>query len=209
MTSTPETTATETSTEAPVEPTREALPEVAEVPVAPAILQSTDLALAALKEVTDVETIGAFVGHVAEDETTATLLFECLLPGYPGWRWAASLAQVSPSDPVTVLEVEMLPGDDSLIAPEWVPWAERLAAYRESQAQLAEEERAATEAEGELDDDDFDDDEDDVMDNDYSDFDSEVDGVDIDALADEELDDDTDTDDDDDDDDDDDIEGDD
>ncbi|WP_254259447.1 DUF3027 domain-containing protein [Leucobacter chinensis] len=198
MTSMPETTETETDTGIDTLPgaTADAAPEIAAVTVAPAIVQSTNLALTALQEVTDVETIGAFVGHEAEDETTATLFFECLLPGYPGWRWAASLAQVSPDDPVTVLEVEMLPGDDSLVAPEWVPWAERLAAYRESQAQLAEEERAADEDARELDDDDddFDDDEDDVMDNDYSDFDSEVDGVDIDALADEPLDDDSDDD---------------
>lgn len=146
----------------------------------PALVQSTNLALTALQEVTDVETIGKHVGIEAHSDTTATLLFDCLMPGYPGWRWAASLAQVTPEDPVTVLEVELLPGDDSLVAPEWVPWAERLAAYRETQAQQSEEEALAAEAAAEFDDED--DDEDDVMDNDYSDFDSDIDGVDIDSV---------------------------
>lgn len=179
MTSTPD-----TDTGVAVEPAAAS----AAAPVA--VIQSTELALKALQEITALETIGAFAGHVDENDVTATLLFECLLPGYPGWRWAATLAQVTPEDPVTVLEVELLPGDDSLVAPEWVPWAERLAAYRESQAQLAEEQRAADEAADELDDDFDDDDEDDVMENDYSDFDSEVDGVDIDAFADDDEDDD-------------------
>src|SRR5690606_36294920 len=124
-----------------------------------------DLALKALQEITDLETIGALVGTQAHSETVATLFFDCLMPRYPGWRWAASLAKVSEADPVTVLETELLPGDDSLLAPEWVPWAQRLAAFRDAQAQQAEEEaaeaaRAATELE--------DDDDDDVMDNDYS-----------------------------------------
>lgn len=155
--------------------------------VHPAILQATDLALKALQEITDLETIGALVGSEAHDETVGTLFFDCLMPGYPGWRWAASLAKVSEANPVTVLEVELLPGDDSLLAPEWVPWAERLAAFREAQAQQAEEEAAeAARAAAELADED--DDEDDVMDNDYSDYDTDLDGIDIDALADAEYD---------------------
>lgn len=161
--------------------------------VDPAILQSTQLAVKALTEITDLETIGAPQGHIAHEETVATLLFESLLAGYPGWRWAATLAKVSDEDPVTVLEIEMIPGDDALLAPEWVPWAERLAAYRKAQREQAEEE-AALAAQQELEDsddlddlDDLDDDdldEDDLLDNDHTDFDSDIDGVDIDSLAD-------------------------
>lgn len=147
-----------------------------------AILQATDLALKALQEITDVETIGAHVGAQSHDQATATLFFDCLLPGYPGWRWAASLAKVSPEDPVTVLEVELVPGDEALVAPEWVPWAERLAAFREAQAQQAEEEEAeAARAAAEWDDDD------DVMDNDYGEYDVDLDGVDVDALDDDDV----------------------
>lgn len=174
-------------------------PEPAEQPAAPvvdpAILQSTQLAIKALTEITELETIGAPQGHIAHEDTLATLLFESLLPGYPGWRWAATLAKLSEADPVTVLEVEMIPGDDALLAPEWVPWAERLAAYRKTQREQAEEEAALAAQQDlddlddfdDLDDDDLDDDDldsDDLLDNDHTDFDSDIDGVDIDSLAD-------------------------
>jgi TATA-binding protein-associated factor Taf7 len=48
-----------------------------------------------------------------------------------------------------------MPGDDSLIAPNWIPWSERLADYKALQAEL--EAQAALEAE---ENDDSDDDED-------------------------------------------------
>ena len=146
------------------------------------VLHATDIALKGLQEITELETIGAHLGATSHSETVATLFFDCLLGGYPGWRWAASLAKVSPDDPVTVLEVELVPGERSLLAPEWVPWTERLAAFREAQAQQPDEEvDEATRAAAELDEDD---DDDNVMDNDYDDYDVDLDGVDIDALDD-------------------------
>lgn len=155
----------------------------------PALLNAHDIALKALTEVTDLVTIGARAGYEVHDEHTVTLFYESLLPGYPGWRWAATLAKVGEDEPITVLEIEQLPGDSSLLAPEWVPWAVRLAAYREAQAKQASEEAAAAEeAARELEDvDDVDLDED-VMENDFSDFDDELDGVDIDLFGDDEED---------------------
>lgn len=147
------------------------------------LLQSTNLAVQALQEITELETIGAFAGHEPHEDTVATLFFECLLPAYPGWKWAATLAKVGDDEPVTVLETELLPGEGALLAPEWVPWAERLAAYRKAQTKQAEEEAALAAAAAEEVGDDSDD-EDDLMDNDFSDFDTDLDGVDIDALAD-------------------------
>jgi hypothetical protein len=49
-----------------------------------------------------------------------------LLPGYAGWRWAVTVARASRSKLVTVDEVVLLPGPDALLAPEWVPWRDRL-----------------------------------------------------------------------------------
>ncbi len=66
-----------------------------------------------------------------------SLRFENLLAGYPGWFWTVSLARLDDDEP-TVLEVELLPGDGALLAPDWVPWAERLADYQAAQAALAE-----------------------------------------------------------------------
>ena len=46
--------------------------------------------------------------------------------GYVGWRWAVTLARASRQKRVTVDEVVLLPGDDAIVAPEWVPYRERL-----------------------------------------------------------------------------------
>ncbi len=55
-----------------------------------------------------------------------THLFECLDPAYPGWHWAVTVARASRAKLVTVDESVMLPGPDALLAPEWVPWRDRL-----------------------------------------------------------------------------------
>lgn len=150
----------------------------------PGLVTATDVAMRALQTITSLESIGSSLGAEVHDSTVATLFYECLLPGYPGWRWAACLAKLTDDDPVTVIEVELLPGEGSLVPPDWVPWDERLAAYRSAQAKNAEEETSEDDsAEGSDDDDDDDDlDEDDLLDNDFSGFDTDIDGVDIDAL---------------------------
>ena len=52
--------------------------------------------------------------------------FASRLPGYVGWYWAVTLAQVPGEEQATVDEVVLLPGDSALLAPAWVPWHERL-----------------------------------------------------------------------------------
>ncbi|UWF77037.1 DUF3027 domain-containing protein [Microbacterium neungamense] len=109
-----------------------------------------DLALAALHEITPASTIGPAAGHVVEADGAVSLRFQNRLPGYPGWFWTVTVAQVEGAEP-TVLEVELLPGDGALLAPEWVPWAERLAEYRAHQAEPAEQAAAASAEAGETD----------------------------------------------------------
>ncbi len=106
------------------------------------LLDAHDLALAALREITPASTIGPAAGYLVEEDGSVSLRFENRLPGYPGWYWTVTVARVDDEDP-TVLEVELLPGDGALLAPEWVPWAERLAEYRAHQAELAEQAAAA------------------------------------------------------------------
>lgn len=62
----------------------------------------------------------------AEEERLSTHLFECTLPGYRGWFWFATLSRAPRSRVATICEVGLLPGDDALIAPDWVPWADRV-----------------------------------------------------------------------------------
>jgi hypothetical protein len=55
-----------------------------------------------------------------------------------------------PGEAPSVLEVELMPGDGALLAPDWVPWSERLEEYRAAQAAAAAE---SAEADDETDDD--------------------------------------------------------
>ncbi|WP_437582415.1 DUF3027 domain-containing protein [Paramicrobacterium sp. CJ85] len=155
----PESTAPEsTEPETPTEPD-------------PVLLAAVDLAREALLEGTTADTIGDFAGHKVEQEHVLSLLFENRLDGYPGWLWTVTLARVEDGEP-TVVETELMPGDSALLAPDWVPWSERLAEYRAQQEEAA---REAAEAE---EDDESDDDEDD----DSLLHAGDLDGVDVDEL---------------------------
>ena len=159
-----------------------------------------ELALAALHEITPASTVGPIAGYTVEDSGALSLRFQNRLPGYPGWYWTVSVAQLEDAEP-TVLEAELMPGDGALLAPDWVPWAERLADYRAHQAELAEQAAAAgaepSDADADADAADADDadlddaDLDDADDLDENDFDEDgsphlhggdLDGVDIDEL---------------------------
>jgi hypothetical protein len=180
----------------------------------PELLGARDLALAALREITEEKTIGEAAGYRQEPGGALSLRFANRMVGYPGWFWTVTLARVEGSAP-TVLEAELMPGDGALLAPEWTPWAERLAEYHAHQAELDQEALAAQasgDESGDSDDDDAEDDSDDDLDDDIDDLDAadfdedgspilhsgDVDGVDIDNFSDDAESDDDDDDDDDD-----------
>lgn len=103
-----------------------------------------DVALQGVQEIAPAHAIG-LVHHVrAEEERLSTHLFECTLPGYRGWFWFATLSRAPRSRVATICEVGLLPGDDALIAPDWVPWADRV---RPEDLQENAESAEATEAE--------------------------------------------------------------
>lgn len=151
-------------------------------------------ALSALSEITPSSTIGPFADYRVEADGVVSLRFQNRLSGYPGWYWTVTVTQVDDTEP-TVLEAELMPGDGALLAPEWVPWAERLAEYRAHQAELAEAARRAGAEDAESEDDE-DEDGDDVEADDDAELDDDadddeiggilhsgdVDGVDIDEL---------------------------
>ena len=87
---------------------------------------AVELAHRALEESTDPITIGEYLAAVPNAERLVTHLFDCTLSGYRGWRWAVTLSRVPRSRTATVCEMELLPGEEALLAPAWVPWAERL-----------------------------------------------------------------------------------
>ncbi|RIX30516.1 DUF3027 domain-containing protein [Amnibacterium setariae] len=87
------------------------------------------LARAALGEVVDPAEVGDLIGAERPEPGVVDLRFACTLAAYTGWSWVVSTSDLEGVEP-TVLEVELLPGDGALLAPPWVPWAERLAEWR-------------------------------------------------------------------------------
>ena len=87
---------------------------------------AVELAHRALEEITDPITIGEYLAAVPNAERLVTHLFDCTLSGYRGWRWAVPLSRAPRSRTATVCEMELLPGEEALLAPAWVPWADRL-----------------------------------------------------------------------------------
>lgn len=145
------------------------------------IARAHELAITALHEVTAAGSIGDFAGHELTDDGVLLLRFEAKMLGYPGWFWTVALAAVAGSEP-TVLELELLPGEDALLAPEWIPWSQRLEEFKAQQA-LAAQEAADRGDDGDDSDDDFDDEGDDEDDEDDEFLHAgDVDGVDIDEL---------------------------
>jgi hypothetical protein len=87
---------------------------------------------------------GVFISSVDEGDDTVSYLFKCELKGYLDWHWSVTVYQPEGAEP-TLSEFVLLPGETSLVAPDWVPWSERLADYKALQAEL--EAQAALDAE--------------------------------------------------------------
>src|SRR5579864_3965517 len=91
-----------------------------------ACAEAVDLARSAAEEVAGAELVGEHLGVEPDGDRVCTHLFACLDPAYTGWRWAVTIARASRSRTVTVSESLLLPGPDSLLAPDWVPWRDRV-----------------------------------------------------------------------------------
>lgn len=153
-----------------------------EQPVDERLTGAHDLALAALHEITPADTVGPAAGYTAEEGGAVSLRFHTRLAGYPGWFWTVTVAVVDGSEP-TVLEVELLPGDGALLAPDWVPWATRLAEYQAAQVAAVVEDDDTDEDEPDDDEPDDDDEDDEDDDEPKARFHAgDLDGVDIDEF---------------------------
>ncbi|MBP1234312.1 hypothetical protein JOE40_003955 [Arthrobacter sp. PvP102] len=87
---------------------------------------AVDFARAAVEGIAPAEQIGQHLGAKSEGDRIVTHLFESRLAGYQGWQWYAVITRNSRSKVITVNELGLLPSEDSVLAPEWVPWAERV-----------------------------------------------------------------------------------
>ncbi|HEX4402993.1 MAG TPA: DUF3027 domain-containing protein [Galbitalea sp.] len=140
------------------------------------LTEAQKFALAALLDVTPTSTVGEFVSETDEGDYVVSYRFATTLSGYPGWNWTVAVAHLPDEEP-TIVESELLPAEGALLAPDWVPWSERMDDYRAAQLALGE---AAADSDEDIGDDDDDDDEDDDefgSDNLHA---GDLDGVDID-----------------------------
>ncbi|WAP51590.1 DUF3027 domain-containing protein [Arthrobacter sp. ATA002] len=87
---------------------------------------AVETARAGLLEVVPADQIGPYAGAAADAERLVTHRFEALRPGYNGWQWYATVARVPRGKVATVCEVGLLPSENAVMAPEWVPWSERV-----------------------------------------------------------------------------------
>ena len=90
----------------------------------------------AAKSAAEKNELGAYLEVIDEGEGISTYLFEAKKLGYQGWRWSVTIFQSDPVTEPSLCEVVMVPGEDSLVAPKWVPWSERLADYQALQLEL-------------------------------------------------------------------------
>src|SRR5258708_6966376 len=70
--------------------------------------------------------VGDHLGIETEGDRVVRRLFGCQSAAYVGWRWAVTVARAARSKQVTVSESLLLPGPESLTAPDWVSWTERV-----------------------------------------------------------------------------------
>jgi hypothetical protein len=82
---------------------------------------------AAEVEAGDRTLVGTFVSVDFDDEgRIASYLFEAFLPGYRGWRWVITIAKINQESDATICDVVVLPGPESLLAPTWTPYVDRI-----------------------------------------------------------------------------------
>ncbi len=87
---------------------------------------AVDVARAGAEAVAYPRPVGEHVGFEMVSERLATHYFASTDAGYVGWCWAVTVARVPRGRVATVCEVDMTPREGALLAPEWVPWEERL-----------------------------------------------------------------------------------
>jgi hypothetical protein len=90
------------------------------------LVGAVEQARVAIAEFSSADKVGDYLGVGYEDQASATHRFLAHLPGYQGWQWAVVVAAYPGADHATVSEVVLVPGPTALLAPEWLPWEERI-----------------------------------------------------------------------------------
>ncbi|MDB1088135.1 DUF3027 domain-containing protein [Streptomyces sp. ACA25] len=88
--------------------------------------EAVELARNAAAEAAHPQRVGPHLEVVPEGDRVVTHVFAGADPAYRGWRWSVTVARAAHARYVTVDEVAPTPGPEALVAPDWVPWNERL-----------------------------------------------------------------------------------
>lgn len=70
--------------------------------------------------------VGNFVSAIDLGDNVTDFRFESTMRGYEGWQWSVTLYHDEELDKWTVNESTLIPTDDSLLPPKWIPWKDRL-----------------------------------------------------------------------------------
>jgi hypothetical protein len=87
---------------------------------------AVDVARSALVDDVGAADVGEHLGVVNEGDRVVSHQFQCTRKGYTGWIWSVTVARAPRQKAVTVDEVVLIPGDEAIVAPEWVPYRERI-----------------------------------------------------------------------------------
>lgn len=107
----------------------EATVETAERPDKETKLDPRALAKSVVLAVADEpDEVGDFAQSIDLGDNVTDFRFVCLRKGYEGWQWAVTLYHDVEVDSWSVNESTLVPTKDSLLAPAWIPWKDRLEA---------------------------------------------------------------------------------
>jgi hypothetical protein len=91
------------------------------------LIGAVDLAREAALEIAEHPAdVGEHLGARLEAERLVAHRFACTARGYRGWVWTVTLSRPPRGRVATLCEAVLLPGDDAILAPAWLPWDERL-----------------------------------------------------------------------------------
>jgi len=91
------------------------------------LIAAVEVAREAAESIAEPGTVGEHLGAVMDAERLATHSFACTAAGYPGWRWAITVARAPRAKMATICETNLVPGEGALLSPQWLPYDQRLA----------------------------------------------------------------------------------
>lgn len=95
----------------------------------PLLADAVELARSVALDAAGGGDVGEHLGVVAETAESVSHIFDCTRASYVGWTWSVTLARTplaSAAQDATVNEVVLLPGAEAIVAPQWIPYKERL-----------------------------------------------------------------------------------